>query len=135
MSMAGRNHIYESVIRNLVAQALEEQEACFCRIHEDATDQELLDYLRAQAEALGHTPRYMEIIGSKLIVQRFGQWNRAIAQAGLPEAKPCPVSQLPRIRQETQRQKECYRQRKAEKKQRSRTREQARKQRAESEKL
>lgn len=103
MSMAGRNHIYESVIRNLVAQALEEQEARFCRTHEDATDQELLDYLRAQA--------------------------------GLPEAKPCPVSQLPRIRQETQRQKECYRQRKAEKKQRSRTREQARKQRAESEKL
>ena len=111
-----RNEIYESVIRKMVMQALEEQELQFTRDHAFDTDEQLLNYIRKYAAVFHYAPRYREIIGWKLITERFGSWGAAIEKAGLHISSSCPVERLPRIQEEVRKQKELYRQKKAEKK-------------------
>ena len=116
MPTPSRNDIYEAVIRKMVNQALEEQEERFEEIHGKDTDEALILYLQDRARELGYSPRYKEIIGWRLLEQRFGVWNEALQKAGLIPAARCPVTKLPRIVEETEKQKELYRQKKAEKK-------------------
>lgn len=116
MPKPSRNDIYESVIRRMVAQALEDQERNFSRDHAFDSDEQLIAYIREQAETLHYAPREKEIIGWKLIIERFGTWGQAIEKAGLRISSSCPVSKLPRIQKEVEKQKEVYRQKKAEKK-------------------
>lgn len=111
-----RNEIYESVIRKMVVQALDEQEMNFSRDHAFDSEEQLLSYIREQAEILHYAPRFKEIIGWKLITERFGSWGNAIEKAGLHITSSCTVEKLPRIQEEIQKQKELYRQKKAEKK-------------------
>lgn len=122
MPRSSRNEIYEAVIRKMVNQAMEAQENAFLQAHEQDTDEELIGYLQFCAAELGDSPRYKEVIGWKLIRQRFGKWNAALQKAGLRPAPACPVSKLPRIAAETQKQKERYRRIKAEKQLRNRQR-------------
>ena len=116
MPTPSRNDIYEAVIRKMVNQALEEQEERFEEIHGKDTDEALILYLQDRARELGYSPRYKEIIGWELLEQRFGGWNEALQKAGLIPAPKCPVTKLPWILEETEKQKELYRQKKAEKK-------------------
>ena len=111
-----RNEIYEAVIRKMVTQVLEEQELQFARDHAFDTDEQLLEYIRKYAELFHYAPRYKEIIGWKLISERFGSWGAAIEKAGLHLSSSCSVEKLPRIQEEVRKQKELYRQKKAEKK-------------------
>ena len=122
MPTPSRNEIYEAVLRKMVTQALEEQEDAFAQIHEQDTDEALLLYLQARARELGYSPRYKEIIGWRLLEQRFGGWNEVLQKAGLMPSTKCPVTKLPRIMEETEKQKELYRQKRAEKKQRNKQR-------------
>ena len=122
MPAPSRNDIYEAVIRKMVTQALEEQEALFERDHGQDPDEELLAYLRTSAGGLGYSPRYKEIIGWRLLEQRFGGWNEVLQKADLIPSAKCPVTKLPRIQEETEKQKELYRQKKAEKKLKNRQR-------------
>lgn len=119
MPAPSRNDIYEAVIRKMVNQALEEQENTFEKDHSLDTDDALLQYLRSCADELGYSPRYKEIIGWKLMELRFESWTMALQKAGLAPAVKCPVTRLPRILEETEKQKALYRQRKAEKRQRN----------------
>lgn len=116
MPAPNRNDIYEAVIRKMVMQALEEQEREFAREHSMDSDEALLAYIRESAEELGYSPRYKEIIGWKLLEYRFGEWNSALQSAGLSPSVKYPITKLPRILEETEKQKEIYRQKKAEKK-------------------
>ena len=116
MPAPSRNDIYRAVIRKMVAQALEEQEREFAQIHGEDTDQELLLLLRKQAETLGQTPKYKEILGWELYEQRFGSWNEALAAAGLPPCGKGALTKFLRYEEEEKRQKELYRQKKAKKK-------------------
>ena len=111
-----RNEIYEAVIRKMVLQSLDEQELEFTRDHAFDTDEQLLDYIREYAVVFHYAPRYKEIIGWKLICERFGSWGAAIEKAGLHLSSSCPVERLPRIQEEVRKQKELYRLKKAEKK-------------------
>lgn len=111
-----RNEIYEAVIRKMVQQVLEEEELQFTRDHAFDTDEQLLEYIREYAKIFHYAPRYKEIIGWKLISERFGSWGAAIEKAGLRLSSSCPVERLPRIQEEVRKQKELYRQKKAEKK-------------------
>ena len=122
MPTPSRNDIYEAVIRKMVTQALEEQEDDFEQSHAEDTEESLIGYLQDCAKALGYSPRYKEIIGWRLLEQRFGGWNEALQKAGLIPSAKCPVTKLPRILEETERQKELYRQKKAEKKRRNKQR-------------
>ena len=122
MPTPSRNDIYEAVIRKMVTQALEEQEDDFEQSHAEDTEESLIGYLQDCAKALGYSPRYKEVIGWRLLEQRFGGWNAALQQAELVPGVRCPVTKLPRIIEETEKQKEIYRQRKAEKKRRNKQR-------------
>ena len=119
MAAPRKNEIYDAVIRRMVTEALERQEAGFAREHETDSDDALLEYLCRRAGELGHSPRYKEVVGWKLIGQRFGSWNEALRAAGLTTPAACPVTKLPRIIQETENQKTLYRQKKQEKRQRN----------------
>ena len=116
MPAPSRNEIYEAVIRKMVTQALEEQENAFEQAHEQDSDESLFLYLQEHTKVLGYAPRYKEIIGWRLLEQRFGGWNEALQRAGLTPSQRCPVTKLPRIIAETEKQQELYRQKKAEKK-------------------
>ena len=117
MAYPGRQNIYEATIRRMVQEALEQQEQEFREQHKEDTDQELLMYLRVCAIRLHHTPWPGEIVGGKLILERIGSWERAVMLAKLPA--PSGQNQqknFARVQEETERQKEIYRKRKAEKK-------------------
>ena len=117
MAYPGRQNIYEATIRRMVKEALEQQEQEFRQQHIKATDEQLLTYLRAWAIRKHHTPWPGEIIGGKYIQERLGSWNRALLLARLPAPKTANQSKsFARVREETEKQKEIYRQRKAEKK-------------------
>ena len=117
MAYPGRQNIYEATIRRMVREALTQQEQEFRQQHETDTDAQLLAYLRAWAIRKHHTPWPGEIVGGSFIQERFGSWNRALAMARLPMPKTANRSQsFVRVQEETQKQKEIYRQRKAEKK-------------------
>ena len=117
MAYPGRQNIYEATIRRMVSEALEQQEQEFRQQHKEDADEQLLTYLRAWAILNHHTPWPGEIVGGKYLEERFGSWSRALALAWLPAPKAANQSKnFQRVCEETQRQKELYRQRKAEKK-------------------
>ena len=117
MGYPGRQNIYEATIRRMVQQALEQQEAEFRIRHWEDSEEELLKYLRAWAAKYHHTPWPGEILGGKLILERFGSWNRAVLLAKLPLPEGTNQQKdFIRVQEETERQKEVYRKRKAEKK-------------------
>lgn len=69
-------------------QARLERDARWGEAHGDMmSDDEILEYLRTCAEALGHSPYSYEVVGGKYLSQRFGGWGMAIYRAGLPELK------------------------------------------------
>ena len=118
MPHPGRNNIYEATIRRMVNEALEAQEREFAQNRGGDSDEQLLAYLQFCAKALGHTPWPREIIGGRVIEQRFGSWETALTKANLPK----PVTQdkltgFARYREEVERQKVVYREKKAAKKQ------------------
>ena len=117
MAYPGRHNIYEAAIRRMVQQALEEQELLFREHHQQDTDQQLLLYLRECAMKLHHTPWPGEITGGTLIRERFGSWDRAVLLARLPAPRGLNQQKnFTRVQEETERQKEIYRRKKAEKK-------------------
>ena len=117
MAYPGRQNIYDATIRRMVQEALEQQEQDFRGQHASDTDEQLLAYLRGWAIRKNNTPWPGEIVGGKYILERFGSWNRALALARLPAPKTENQSKsFARIKEETEKQKEIYRKRKAEKK-------------------
>lgn len=98
--------------------ALQEKEAEFKQTHKYATDEQLLDYVRAFAEKHGYTPNCDEIIGGVFIARRWGDWMAVVAAAGLP--KPSGKSPIMKKRdiykQEFKRQARLFKQERREKK-------------------
>ena len=124
MPYPGRNNIYEATIKRMVNKALDAQEQEFAKNRGGDSDEQLLAYLQFCAELLGHTPWSREIIGGRLIENRFGSWEKALAKAKLP--KPTTQDKLTgfaRYQEEVERQKVVYRQKKAAKKLRAKQRE------------
>ena len=124
MPYPGRNNIYEATIKRMVNKALDAQEQEFAKNRGGDSDEQLLAYLQFCAALLGHTPWSREIIGGRLIEDRFGSWEKALAKAKLP--KPTTQDKLTgfaRYQEEVERQKVVYRQKKAAKKLRAKQRE------------
>ena len=117
MAYPGRQNIYNAAIRKMVQKALEQQEQVFRQQHEADTDEQLLLYLRGWAARLQHTPWPGEIVGGRMIQERFGSWSRALELARLPAPRTENQGKFfARVQQETETQKEIYKKRKAEKK-------------------
>lgn len=75
-------------------EALRQRNVQFAQTHGDASDEELLDYVRGEAARLGMTPNAGEIIGGHFIAVRFGCWKNVVTAAGLvPPKKQKPPPQ------------------------------------------
>lgn len=113
---------YQNMIARRVREALQAREDRFLSEHASDADEVLIDYVKGCAEELGHIPFAVEVIGSELLVRRFGSWRAALARAELPE----PSGQPPRpgerqhVRRELQLQQEAYRLERALKKEKKR---------------
>lgn len=69
-------------------QARLERDARWGEAHGDKmSDDEILEYLRTCAEALGHSPYSYEVEGGRYIAERFVSWSIALTEAGLPLPK------------------------------------------------
>lgn len=69
-------------------QARLERDARWGEAHGDKmSDDEILEYLRTCAEALGHSPYSYEVEGGRYIAGRFVCWSIALTEAGLPLPK------------------------------------------------
>ena len=66
-------------------EALRQRNVQFAQTHGDASDEELLDYVRGEAARLGMTPNAGEIIGGHFIAVRFGCWKNVVTQKPLPK--------------------------------------------------
>ena len=125
MPYPGRNNIYEATIKRMVNEALEAQEQEFAQNRGGDSDEQLLAYLQFCTQLLGHTPWPREIVGGSLIEDRFGTWQTALIKAKLPKpSTPDKTSGFARYQEQTQRQKELYREKKAAKKQKNQREEQ-----------
>lgn len=125
MPYPGRNNIYEATIKRMVNEALEAQEQEFAQNRGSDSDEQLLAYLQFCTQLLGHTPWPREIVGGSLIEDRFGTWQTALIKAKLPKpSTPDKTSGFARYQEQTQRQKELYREKKAAKKQKNQREEQ-----------
>ena len=123
MPHPGRNNIYDATIKRMVNEALEAQEQEFFRNRGNDSDEQLLAYLRLCAKALGHTPWPREIVGGSILAQRFDSWEKALKKANLPKSTtPNKLTCFACYLEETERQKEIYRKKKADKKQRAQQR-------------
>lgn len=90
-------------------EALRKRNAEFAREHSGTSDEELLEYVREQAERLGFTPNAGEIIGGEYISSRFGGWNSVVALAGLraPKGQP-PITKRQIYKEEFKRQARLF---------------------------
>lgn len=64
--------------------ARQERDFAWGRAHEQDTDTQLIEYIRACAAALEHSPIAQEVLGAAYIAKRFGSWAVALVVAGLP---------------------------------------------------
>ena len=123
MPHPGRNNIYEATIKRMVNEALEAQEQEFSASRGADSNEQLLRYLCFCAGVLGHTPWPREIVGGRLIEQRFQTWKNAIVMAKLPmPSTPDKITGFSRYAEEVERQKALYREKKAAKKQKAQQR-------------
>lgn len=111
-----RHAIYNAVITRMVNEGLGKKEEAFAFIYSNATDEELLAYLRKCASELGHSPWPKEIVGWIYITERFGDWKTALHKAHLPNPKtPNHPMSFQLVMEEYEIQKQIYRKNKADK--------------------
>ena len=106
----------EQQIDQRVKAALREKQEAFERVHQDDTEEQLLDHVRREAAKLRYTPNPGDLIGGPYIYKRFGNWERVVTLCGLPKpGKLPPVKSRTIYKEEYKRQLELFRQeRKAE---------------------
>lgn len=71
--------------------ALKKKNAQFALEHQDDSKYQLLEYVVACANELGHTPHMDEVIGGSFIAHRFKGWVNVVMESGLPKCGGCPA--------------------------------------------
>ena len=69
--------------KKLAKEAMQRRERRFMRRYANATNDELVAYLRQCAKELGFAPNAGDCLGVQLIKQRLGPWPAALQKAGL----------------------------------------------------
>ena len=80
----------EQQIDQRVKTALRQKQETFEKEHQQDTEEQLLDYVRQEAEKLRYTPNPGDLIGGPYIYKRFGNWERVVALCGLPKPGKIP---------------------------------------------
>ena len=111
----------EQQVDQRVKAALREKQEAFAQVHQEDTEEQLLDYVRQEAAKLRYTPNPGDLIGGPYIYKRFGSWDRVVALCGLPKpGKMPPMKSRTIYKEEYKRQLELFRQeRRAQQKTRS----------------
>ena len=111
----------EQQVDQRVKAALREKQEAFAQVHQEDTEEQLLDYVRQEAAKLRYTPNPGDLIGGPYIYKRFGSWDRVVALCGLPKpGKMPPMKSRTIYKEEYKRQLELFRQeRRAQQKNRS----------------
>ena len=92
---------FDQHVHQRTRQSLQEKEAAFARLHQHDTDTQLLELLRQAAAELGYTPNPGEMIGGTYLLERFRNWDSAVAAAELPpQRKMHSLRDRPIYRQE-----------------------------------
>lgn len=81
---------FESQIRDRTNMALKQRNEQFGIDHAADTDEQLIDYVKQCAEKLGRAPCMEEVIGGKVISERFGGWIKLLNAADLPVPRSVP---------------------------------------------
>lgn len=77
--------------------ALVEKHNRFAEENKDATDEQLVEYVKKCAEQLDKSPSMYEVIGGRFIAYRFGGWGAVLIKAGLPPSGPAPKADRRKI--------------------------------------
>ena len=77
--------------------ALVERHNRFAEENKDATDEQLVEYVKKCAEQLDKSPSMYEVIGGRFIAYRFGGWGAVLIKAGLPPSGPAPKADRRKI--------------------------------------
>ncbi len=73
----------ENKVRVRVQTRLEESNEAFLQKHGDDTDEELMEFVRDQASALGRMPHPLELPGGIYLHKRLGDWDKLALTMGL----------------------------------------------------
>ena len=73
----------ENKVRVRVQARLEESNETFLQAHGDDTDEELMEFVRDQASALGRMPHPLELPGGIYLHKRLGDWDKLALTLGL----------------------------------------------------
>lgn len=76
---------FENKVREQTYAVLKKKNEAFFAEHNRDSEDELISYVKQCAAELGHTPNPDEIVGGKLISERFGGWKNMLAAANLSE--------------------------------------------------
>ena len=75
-------------VRRRTMQFFYDQSDEFEREHENDTDEQLIDYVKAIALGMGRMPKPIEVPGGYYIEQRLGRWLTLAKEFGVPGYEP-----------------------------------------------
>lgn len=108
---------YENLMEKRTRESIRQKILNFEAEHENDTDNMLLNAIRDRAKELGYVPYPAECIAYKLIIRRFGSWDKALRLAHL--SRPVGARRLRETnlyRQEYRNQQKLHRREKEQKK-------------------
>ena len=73
----------ENKVRARVQARLDESNEAFLQEHKDDTDEELMEFVRSQASALGRMPHPLELPGGLYLHKRLGDWDKLAQPLGM----------------------------------------------------
>ena len=79
---------YKQMIDRRTREAIKTKNDTFISEHAEDSNEQLLSVLRARCRELGYIPHFVEVIGARLLIERFGNWQKAVEAAGYGNS-PC----------------------------------------------
>lgn len=78
---------YDTMMDQRTREAIYRRTAEFEHEHEKDNDDELLNLIRQRTDEIGYVPYAAECLAARLIIQRFGSWDKAVRMAKLPHPR------------------------------------------------
>ena len=72
----------------------QEEEKRVEELYKQMSDEELLDLVRKRTEELGRPPKKEEMVGVRVLKNRFGPWPRLLERAGVKEPTEARVRKV-----------------------------------------
>lgn len=121
-------HWYETMIHKRTRAALAAREAAFAAQFDRMSYQDVLNYIAVRGRKLHRTPKAAEVIGSRLIMERYGDWSLLTYDAGMKglAVGPSSLTKTDLYKEEWNRQQQLYKAERQEKRRKQEERQQCR---------